>query len=73
MIVIIGLLSAYGGLKYFSQWSKSEITVAKAQIEAFEKSRDTFRLDAGRHPTSEEGWNVLLVKPIAAGKWNGPI
>jgi len=72
VIVIIGLLAAYVGPKYFSQLSKSEITVAKAQIEAFEKALDTFRLDVGRYPTSEEGLISLLAKPATASKWNGP-
>jgi general secretion pathway protein G len=73
VIVIIGLLAAYVGPKYFSQLGKSEVTIAKAQIEAFEKSLDTFRLDVGRYPTSEEGLNALLAAPPAvAAKWNGP-
>lgn len=73
VIVIIGLLAAYVGPKYFSQLGKSEVTVAKAQIEAFEKSLDTYRLDVGRYPTAEEGLNALLVAPATAGaKWNGP-
>jgi general secretion pathway protein G len=73
VIVIIGLLAAYVGPKYFSQLGKSEVTVAKAQIEAFEKSLDTYRLDVGRYPTAEEGLNALLTAPASAGaKWNGP-
>lgn len=73
VIVIIGLLAAYVGPKYFSQLGKSEVTVAKAQIEAFEKSLDTYRLDVGRYPSAEEGLNALLVAPASAGaKWNGP-
>src|SRR5690349_24810438 len=73
VIVIIGLLAAYVGPKYFSQLGKSEVTIAKAQVEAFEKSLDTYRLDVGRYPTTEEGLNALLAAPpAAAGKWNGP-
>lgn len=73
VIVIIGLLAAYVGPKYFSQLGKSEVTVAKAQIEAFEKSLDTYRLDVGRYPSAEEGLNALLTAPASAGaKWNGP-
>lgn len=73
VIVIIGLLAAYVGPKYFSQLGKSEVTVARAQIEAFEKSLDTFRLDVGRYPTTEEGMNALMAAPPAlAAKWNGP-
>lgn len=72
VIVIIGLLAAYVGPKYFSQLGKSEVTVAKAQIEAFEKALDTFRLDVGRYPTTEEGLESLLAKPASATRWNGP-
>ena len=73
VIVIIGLLAAYVGPKYFSQLGKSELTVTRAQIEAFEKSLDTFRLDVGRYPTTEEGLNALMTAPPAvAAKWNGP-
>jgi general secretion pathway protein G len=73
VIVIIGLLAAYVGPKYFSQLGKSEVTIAKAQIEAFEKSLDTYRLDVGRYPNTEEGLGSLLAAPASgAGKWNGP-
>jgi general secretion pathway protein G len=73
VIVIIGLLAAYVGPKYFAQLGKSEVTVARAQIEAFEKSLDTFRLDVGRYPSTEEGLNALMTAPpAAAAKWNGP-
>jgi general secretion pathway protein G len=73
VIVIIGLLAAYVGPKYFSQLGKSEVTVAKAQIEAFGKSLDTYRLDVGHYPTTEEGLAALMTAPAsAAGKWNGP-
>jgi general secretion pathway protein G len=73
VIVIIGLLAAYVGPKYFGQLGKSQVTIARAQIEAFEKSLDTYRLDVGRYPTSEEGLSALLsAPPAAAAKWNGP-
>lgn len=73
VIVIIGLLAAYVGPKYFSQLGKSEVTIAKAQMEAFEKSLDTYRLDVGRYPNAEEGLAALMTAPASAGaKWNGP-
>jgi len=43
VIVIIGLLAAYVGPKYFAQLGKSEVTVAKSQMESFEKSLDTYQ------------------------------
>jgi general secretion pathway protein G len=72
VIVIIGLLAAYVGPKYFAQLGKSEVTIAKAQIEAFDKAIDVYRLDVGRYPSSEEGLAALITKPASATKWNGP-
>ncbi|MFT0736827.1 type II secretion system major pseudopilin GspG [Ralstonia wenshanensis] len=73
VLVIIGLLASYVGPKYFSQIGKSEITTAKAQLEAFEKVLDTYRLDVGRYPSTEEGLQALMVAPPTAGaKWSGP-
>jgi general secretion pathway protein G len=73
VIVIIGLLAAYVGPKYFSQLGKSEVTITRAQIEAFEKSLDTYRLDVGHYPSTAEGLAALMAAPAtAAAKWNGP-
>ncbi len=72
VIVIIGLLAAYVGPRYFAQLGKSETKVAKAQIESFGKALDTYRLDMGHYPTTEQGLNALLVKPNEETKWQGP-
>jgi general secretion pathway protein G len=72
VIVIIGLLASYVGPKYFSHIGKSEVVVAKAQMEAFEKALDAFRLDVGRYPSSGEGLAALMAKPASAAKWHGP-
>jgi general secretion pathway protein G len=72
VIVIIGLLAGYVAPRYFSQVGKSEVQVAKAQIEAIEKALDQFRLDNRRYPTAEEGLDALTAKPAAAGNWSGP-
>ncbi|MGO4330878.1 type II secretion system major pseudopilin GspG [Cupriavidus sp. 2TAF22] len=72
VVVIIGLLAAYVGPKYFSQLGKSERTIAKAQIDALEKALDTYRLDVGRYPSTEEGLVALVSKPGGGSQWNGP-
>lgn len=72
VVVIIGLLASYVGPKYFAQIGKSEVAVAKAQITAFEKALDTYRIDVGRFPTTEEGLAALLENPGSNPKWNGP-
>ena len=72
VMVIIGLLAAYVGPRYFSQIGKSEVGVARAQVEAFGKALDAYRLDVGRYPTTEEGLAALVQRPAASLKWNGP-
>ena len=72
VLVIIGMLAALVGPRYFAQLGKSQVTVAHAQIDVFTKAIDNFRLDVGRYPTAEEGLNALFVKPANADKWGGP-
>jgi len=72
VMVIIGLLAGYVGPKYFAQIGKSETKTARAQIDAFEKSIDTYRLDTGHYPTTEQGLNALMVQPANEPKWGGP-
>ncbi len=72
VMVIIGLLAAYVGPRYFSQVGKSEIKATRAQIDAFEKALDTYRLDVGRYPDSEQGLAALFTRPENVPKWDGP-
>lgn len=72
VMVIIGLLASYVGPKYFGQIGKSEIKVARAQIDALEKALAQYRLDVGRYPSTEQGLNALVIKPMSEPKWSGP-
>jgi general secretion pathway protein G len=72
VVVIIGLLAAYVGPRYFAQLGKSERATAKAQIEGLGKALDAYRLDTGRYPTTEQGLKALVVKPNDEPKWIGP-
>jgi general secretion pathway protein G len=72
VIAIIGLLAAYVGPRYFSQVAKSEVGVARAQLEAFTRALDAYRLDVGGYPTTEEGLKALVERPQDSAKWNGP-
>lgn len=72
VIVIIGLLAAYVGPRYFSQLGKSEQGTARAQVEALARALDAYRLDTGHHPSTEQGLNALVVRPADEPKWAGP-
>jgi general secretion pathway protein G len=72
VMVIIGLLAGFVAPRYFAQVGKSQIKVARAQIDAFDKALDQFRLDVGRYPTSEEGLQALMAQPSGEARWLGP-
>lgn len=72
VMVIIGLLAGYVGPRFFSQIGKSEVNTAKAQIDAFEKGLDQYRLDVGRYPSSEQGLQALMTAPGGESRWQGP-
>ena len=72
VMVIIGLLAAYVGPKYFSQVGKSEIKMAQAQIDALEKALHQYRLDVGSYPATEQGLAALVNRPNNEARWQGP-
>ncbi|HWK48719.1 MAG TPA: type II secretion system major pseudopilin GspG [Steroidobacter sp.] len=72
VIVIIGLLAAYVGPRYFNQLGKSERKAAKAQIEAFGRALDAYRLDVGSYPSTEQGLEALTTRPDGDTRWDGP-
>ena len=72
VMVIIGLLAGFVAPRYFAQVGKSQVKVARAQIDALDKALDQFRLDTGRYPTTEEGLQALVTQPSGEASWAGP-
>ncbi|HEY1269186.1 MAG TPA: type II secretion system major pseudopilin GspG [Candidatus Binatia bacterium] len=72
VMVIIGLLAAIVLPNYIGQSDKARVGAAKAQIQQLGTALDSFRLDVGRYPTSDEGLNALRQKPSATDRWDGP-
>ena len=72
VMVIIGLLAGYVGPKLFGQIGKSETKVARAQIDALQKSLDQYRIDTGRYPATEQGLAALVARPADEPRWSGP-
>jgi general secretion pathway protein G len=72
VIVIIGLLAGYVAPRYFGQVGKSEVQVARAQIDSLEKALDQYRLDNRHYPTGEQGLDALVNKPSGEANWAGP-
>jgi len=67
VVAIIGLLVGYVAPRYFGQVGKSQVTTAKAQIDALEKALDQYRLDTGHYPmlSQPEELTRLLLAPVS--------
>jgi general secretion pathway protein G len=72
VVIIIGLLAALVAPRLFGRLATAKLKSAKAQIELFGTALDTFRLDTGRYPTTEEGLKALREKPSGVESWSGP-
>lgn len=72
VMVILGLLAALVVPSYMRQGDKARVTTTRAQIEMLGTALDTFRLDIGRYPTSQEGLEALRERPSGVDRWDGP-
>ena len=74
VMIILGLLAALVAPKFFGKIGQSKIKAAKTQIELLGSALDSFYLDVGRYPTTDEGLVSLIRKPdtIKETKWKGP-
>jgi len=72
VMIILGLLAALVGPRMFGKVGSSKQKSAKAQISLFETAIDTYRLEVGKFPTTEQGLQALRVCPDGVIKWDGP-
>ena len=72
VVIIIGLLAGLVLPQFIRQEEKAKLRTTKAQIELFGTALDTFRLDVGRYPTTDEGLQALRQKPGGLERWDGP-
>jgi general secretion pathway protein G len=72
VVSIIGLLIVLVGPRFIRGQEKAEVRAAAAQIANFGTALDTFRLDVGRYPNTQEGLAALIQRPSSADRWDGP-
>lgn len=72
VILIIGLLTGIVAPRFMSQIHRSEATTARAQIDAFDKAVQAYRIDMGRYPGTAEGLNALVQAGADTTRWRGP-
>ncbi len=71
VLVIVGLLAAFVGPLLYQRISPAKQTAAQSQIESFMTALDSYLIDVGRFPTTEQGLAALRADP-GEPNWSGP-
>src|SRR5919108_4231063 len=75
VIIVLGLLAGLVGPRIVGHVSEAKSTTARTQIELLGIALDSYRLDNGSYPTTEQGLAALQQKPTrnpVPASWRGP-
>ena len=75
VLVIVALLAGLVGPRLLDRLDSSKQTTAEVQVRMLRTALDTFRLDIGRYPTTDEGLALLAAPPTdpeLRARWRGP-
>jgi general secretion pathway protein G len=56
----------------WKQADKARVTAARAQINSLMAALNTYKMDTGQFPTTEQGLAVLRAAPAGVNNWQGP-
>ncbi|UWP90896.1 type II secretion system major pseudopilin GspG [Aliiroseovarius crassostreae] len=71
VLVIIGLLAGLVGPLLYNKINPAKQTIARGQIGNFTTALESFWVDTGQFPSTQQGLAVLRENPGISG-WNGP-
>ena len=72
VILILAILAALIVPRLITRAGDAKVAAARSNLAAMGRLLETFRLDAGRYPTTEEGLQALREAPADAEGWKGP-
>ncbi|HEX9611945.1 MAG TPA: type II secretion system major pseudopilin GspG [Gemmatimonadales bacterium] len=75
VILVISVLAGLVGPMVFRNVGDARTEASRAQIALFGLALDTYRLDNGAYPTTEQGLEALWTRPTAGPpppRWRGP-
>jgi len=75
VVIVIGLLAGLVGPQIIGRVSEAKGATARTQIEMIGVALDSYRLDNGRYPTTEQGLAALRTQPNTEplpANWRGP-
>jgi len=60
------------GPRLFTKVDSSKVSTAETQVRMLKASLQTYRLDVGRYPTTEQSLQALTVNATNQKMWDGP-
>jgi general secretion pathway protein G len=72
VLVIIAVLAAVVVPKMVGRTEDAKIKATKGSIAGIKTALETFEVDNGRFPTTEEGLQALVNAPAGMNEWHGP-
>jgi general secretion pathway protein G len=75
VVIVLGLLAGLVGPQIVGRVSEAKSATARTQIEMIGVALDSYRLDNGRYPTTEQGLEALRTRPgtePVPTNWRGP-
>jgi general secretion pathway protein G len=75
VIIVLGLLAGLVAPQIIGRVSDAKSATARTQIEMIGVALDSYRLDNGRYPTTQQGLEALRVEPATdplPNNWRGP-
>ncbi len=75
VIIIIGVLAGVVGPRFLGRTDQAKVSAAQQQIENFSLALDSYQLDNGHFPSTQQGLAALIKKPSGSPEpkgWRGP-
>jgi general secretion pathway protein G len=75
VMVVLGLLATLVAPQVLDRIGGAKTTTARTQIELLSTALESYRLDNGRYPTTEQGLAALRERPVrepVPTNWRGP-
>jgi len=72
VLLILALIASIAAPQVTKHLRKAKVETAKIQIEALGAAVDSFNIDNGRYPTTEESLKALVERPADLKTWDGP-
>ena len=72
VLLILALIASIAAPQVTKHLRKAKIETAKIQVDALGAAVESFMIDNGRFPTTEEALKALVEKPNGLDSWDGP-